>query len=157
MQYVELALPLAICDLLCLIIPAVNFELTWCATFNLLIWGSAPPPPPPSGQSSFSQNRKGFSAQNRFGNAWVPRGVSGWAVPPVTFFDYLLTSDSRLLPICCHRWLQQLNSVERSPPWEAITFSRILQQLIMKSKLTFVSVGKYAVFWYGSIFFFWYF
>jgi len=36
MQYVELALPLVIRDLLWLIVPAVNFELTWCATFNLI-------------------------------------------------------------------------------------------------------------------------
>jgi hypothetical protein len=103
------------------------------------------PLPLPS-QSSFSKTARASQHKTDSGNAWVPRRVSGWAVLPVNFFNYLLTSDSRLLPICCHRWLQQLNSVERSPSWEAIIFSRILQQLIMKSKLTFVSVEKHAVF-----------
>jgi hypothetical protein len=68
MQYVELALPLAIRGLLCLTIPAVSFELTWWATFNLIYafvdLGIRLPPPR---TILLFQNRKGFSAQNRFG------------------------------------------------------------------------------------------
>ena len=74
MQYVELALPLVIRDLLWLIIPAVNFELTWCATFNLMYAfvdlgiRLLLPLPPPSWPVFLFQNRKRFSAQNRFGS-----------------------------------------------------------------------------------------
>jgi len=69
MQYVELALPLVIRDLLWLIVPAVNFELTWCATFNLIyafvdLGIRLLLPPPLTGPILLFQNRKGFSAQN---------------------------------------------------------------------------------------------
>ena len=75
MQYVGLALPLVIRDLLCLIMPAVNFELTCCATFNLIYafidlgirLVSLPP-----GQSSFSKIGRASQHKTDSGNAWIP-------------------------------------------------------------------------------------
>jgi len=107
MQYVELTLPLVIRDLLWLILPALNFELTWCATFNLIYafvgLGIRLLPPSPPDQSSFSKSARAFQHKTDSGNAWVHHRVSGWAVLSVTFFDCLLTIDNRLLPISCHR------------------------------------------------------